>query len=453
MPGPGALSRLWPALPRPPRGPRQRCPRAPGRPTRSPGPVPTRLPGASGPDRRAARTAAADGVERAGGRGETVVQAVAGARGRARVLDCLVVQLRPPGVLLGGGAGAPVPLMAHAPDCPPRRAPENGGSGIFSRRPPEWPDARRAAPPPTGRPPGGVGTTRPRRIPGALREGGRRRIPSPVRRDRARGPSGRARLRRRRPGGIAAGPAGSQVAVRTQWQTADGYGDDERGRVCAVAGFRQSAAPPGNDREGSGDARGDRSGRAARGGVPRAGGGRGGGGAGARAPPGAGRGTGGAGAAQAGAARTRGPVDGGGRPLGGGSAGGGARRAGDAATARTGPGRAGGGAAGSGVPRPGRRTRGAGSGGGGDRRGGGLAALPPDAVRRQARGVRAGHRRPGGGHRPGERGGGPGGRPGVVYRVVLEREVVAGPGGCARWPRRWAARSGCGWWSGCRPSW
>jgi hypothetical protein len=73
------------------------------------------------------------GADRSGGRGEAVVQGVGGGRG-PRVLGGVVVQLPPPVVLVTGG---PSPLLAHAPNCPPRGPYENGASGkCFTARVP-----------------------------------------------------------------------------------------------------------------------------------------------------------------------------------------------------------------------------------------------------------------------------------------------------------------------------
>lgn len=110
----------------------------------------------------------AQGVRR---RGEAVVEGVGRRRG-PRVPCGVVVQLPPPVVLLTGGL---LPLLAHAPNCPPRRPDENGASGKtghgVGRR--TAIRNRRAIPPPTGEPPGGAGVTAgpgARRTPGSPSE-------------------------------------------------------------------------------------------------------------------------------------------------------------------------------------------------------------------------------------------------------------------------------------------
>lgn len=103
----------------------------------------------------------AQGVRR---RGEAVVEGVGRGRG-PRVPRGVVVQLPPPVVLLTGGL---LPLLAHAPNCPPRRPDENGASGKTGHGVGHRTAIRnrRAIPPPTGEPPGGAGVTRgPRRTP------------------------------------------------------------------------------------------------------------------------------------------------------------------------------------------------------------------------------------------------------------------------------------------------
>ncbi len=84
-----------------------------------------RVSGAADTVRRIPVVRRTGGVQRPGGRGESVVQGVRGARG-PRVLGGVVVQLPPPVVLVTGG---PTPLLAHAPDCPPHGPDENGASG------------------------------------------------------------------------------------------------------------------------------------------------------------------------------------------------------------------------------------------------------------------------------------------------------------------------------------
>ncbi len=64
-------------------------------------------------------------------RGEPVVHGVGRDRG-PRVLRGLVVQLAPPVVLVTGRRS---PLLAHAPNCPPRGPDENGASGKSGARP------------------------------------------------------------------------------------------------------------------------------------------------------------------------------------------------------------------------------------------------------------------------------------------------------------------------------
>jgi hypothetical protein len=131
------------------------------------------LPFRRGPGARPCFRACVQSVpERPRRRREPVVEGI-GHGGGPRVLGGVVVQLPPPVVLVTGGL---LPLLAHAPDCPPRRPVENGASGKTgqgaarrtartsepSNRNPHWnartPD-RRAAPPPTGEPPGGAWVT------------------------------------------------------------------------------------------------------------------------------------------------------------------------------------------------------------------------------------------------------------------------------------------------------
>ncbi|OAH11118.1 hypothetical protein STSP_54950 [Streptomyces jeddahensis] len=93
------------------------------------------------------------GTHRARCGGEAVLESV-GRRGRARVPGGVVVQLPPPVVLV---TGAPLPLLAHAPIVHRTGRTKTGHQENPATAPAQR--SRRAAPPPTGEPPGGAGVT------------------------------------------------------------------------------------------------------------------------------------------------------------------------------------------------------------------------------------------------------------------------------------------------------